>query len=188
MDSDIHSVPCSVKPVLFHTVCVPILVYNSLTFPSEDYNQSTWICFFGENEKNVPILWVPSLVSQWAEHGLDFCPDLPSPGTPLHSPSCTIILGSGSFCPSPKEPVRVLTIAHRTLPTKCGCRTGCYSSWCNSDGNYSVLTELCSTYCWVTSLTKTHFSSWCWDFLDFLKLEVGIWFLAPSYWSSIWHT
>ena len=97
VDSDVHSGPWSVKLVL-HTVCVLTLVYNSLAFPSEDYNQRTQIYFqqhtgsLGEWEKG-PILWGLSLMDYWAEHGLDFCPNSPPSDTLLiYSPTCTTIL------------------------------------------------------------------------------------------------
>ena len=58
VDSHDHSGARSVKLVL-HAVCVLTLVYNSLAFPSEDYNQRTQSCFLQhtvswENEKRGP--------------------------------------------------------------------------------------------------------------------------------------
>ena len=58
VDSHVHSGARSVKLVL-HAVCVLTLVYNSLAFPSEDYNQRTQSCFLQhtvswENEKKGP--------------------------------------------------------------------------------------------------------------------------------------
>lgn len=43
VDRDIHAAPCLVKPVPLHTASIPALIYNSLTVPSENYNQRTYI-------------------------------------------------------------------------------------------------------------------------------------------------